>query len=311
MALYNKTKLSNYNVGDLQAEINESLLIIPSCVGITGSSDNLSLEFASTLTTEEEAELDNIILAHVPSPQTINAESLTFSTMDNKKLSVHPSYKPYVSGKTTYAVWTGSGDDMDTAGIGEGELIHFLNTPGTPSVSKDIKFHPDNGRVWIHEGYLKFENGGFGDYLEADVVAEATPLQQAVSLDLVVADNWVSYSPGGPGTGTHGFADPAKIVLIPRTFSKDGDWDYDGTSLTPNMSGTGGYKISDLERTVHRYINKIPCYGTCQTYFSMSSDETSEILANYFLRITTHNISNSSWNASILMEIYRERTHNP
>ena len=137
----------------------------------------------------------------------------------------------------------------------------------------------------------------------------ATPVQDAQNLDLVIEDDWIKYSPSGPGTGTHGFG--GSPVLVPRSFSKDGDWDYDGTNLTPNFTSTGGFKISSIERNVHRYINKIPCCGSCPTYFSMSSDETTELPAGYFLRINVHNVSNGTWHADVIMEMYRERTHIP
>ena len=159
--------------------------------------------------------------------------------------------------------------------------------------------------------YFCFENGSAGDYIVAVVVAAATPLQTSVNLDLIVTDNWITYSTGGAGTGTHGFADATKIVLVPRPFSQDGDWDYDGVNLTPNFTSTGGYKMSDIERIVSKYMNKLPCRGTCHNYFSMTSDDTTELLQNYFIRITAHNVSDTTWFASAIIEIFRERTFNP
>jgi len=237
---------------------------------------------------------------------------LPISTLDGKKLAVHSSAKPDIDGSETFAVWTGSGDHPTTGMICQGDLMDFSMVPGTSSVTVDVKFNQMmNGRVWVHEGYLKFENGGSGDYMDSEVVGEATPLQQSVNLDLEITDDYISYAAGGAGTGTHGFADATKIVLLPRPFSNDGEWDYDGVNLTPNVTTTGGYKISSVEQIVHRYINKIPCRGSCATYFSMTSDETTEILKNYYLRVTAHNVSDTTWNACVIMEIYRERTYNP
>lgn len=239
------------------------------------------------------------------------SQDFPISDIDNIKVAVHPSYKPFVEGKTTYAVWSGAGDNTTTGDIGDGNTLEFNMTTGTALVTKDIKFHPDNGRVWIHEGYLKFEGGGSGDYICATFVSEPTPLQTSVNLDLEITDNWIHFAAGGAGTGTHGFADADKIALIPRDFSQDGDWDYDGTNLTPNVGGTGAYKISDIERDVHTFINHIPCLGSSQTFFSMSSDETAELVANYFIRVSAHNISDTNWTAAAIMEIYRERTAKP
>lgn len=247
-------------------------------------------------------------------------DTLPISQTLEGKLAVHSSSKPEPNGIQTFAVWTGSGDDLTDGvpaedSIGNGDLLMFnmnYDAGGAHTTSKDVFFDPRHGRVWIHEAYLKFEGGGIMDNLTAMVMAPATALQQAASLDLEVSiDNWVTYATGGAGTGTHGFA--ASPALVPRPYSKDGDWDWDGTNLTPNVTGTGGYKISDIERKVHQYFNKIPLNGSSATYFTMSSEETAELMAasGYFIRIDVRNESNTAWNVSVIMEIFRERTSSP
>jgi len=234
------------------------------------------------------------------------------STIDGKKLSVHSSYKPEVDGFTTYAIWSGSGDDMNatTGGNGGGPLLQIDTEVGVPTKSVDIEFDYDKyGQVWIHEAYIKFSDGGSGDYITSEVYAYGVPLQQVANLDLVLDGDYIKYSAGGPGTGTHGFADADKITLIDRSYSKDGAWDYDENGLTPNFTNTGNFKMSTTEKIVHRFINKIPCYGTCTTYVSMSSDETSELRKGYFARLTAHNISDTVWHVSALMELYRVVTY--
>lgn len=250
-------------------------------------------------------------------------ETMPYSRHLEGKLAVHSSSKPEPPGSATYAVWAGAGDDITQAeaadSIGTGDLLVFnmnydagFAGPGTNIVTKDVKFDPRHGRVWIHEAYLKFENGGLPDYLTSDIMAPATPLQQAVNLDLVVdGDGWVTFAPGGVGTGTHGFG--GNPSLLPRTYSQDGDWDWDGANLTPNLTQTGGYRINSNEMSVHRYFNKIPLYGSSTTYFTMSSEETAELPVNlgYFIRIKVYNDSNSDWKLSAIIEIYRERTVDP
>lgn len=234
---------------------------------------------------------------------------LPISEIDGKKLAVHSSPKPYVPGKTSYVMWTSCGDDIGEEDIGDGPMVQFESEIGTAEKYVDVKFLPTAGRIWIHEGYLKFEGGGIGDYISSDVRAEATQLQQAVDLDLELDGDWVKFADGGAGTGTHGFA--ATPVLVPRSFSHDGYWDWDGVTLTPNALQQGDYHISSVERIVHRYINKIPCMGSSYGYFTMSSDETAEIPLGYYVRVSQHNVSNTEWTASVIMEIYRERTHDP
>lgn len=314
--IVNKIK-SDYDVQQLQREINANANIVPSCLSITGVGSDLAIEFVAAISGPEDGELDAVVLAHVKPEEYIAASALPYSELDdtnNRKLAVHPSYKPAIDG-TTYAVWTGCGDYIDPLGVdpsilGGGELLHFDMVPETPVNTIDIKFdHAAFGRIWIHEAYLKFSGGGNGDYVSSDIMASgANVIDHTVSLDLILVGDLVKYAPGGPGTGTHGFA--STPTLLPRTFSHDGSWNYDGVSLTPNMDDTGDYHISTVEQSVHRYVNKIPTYGECP-YFSMSSDETAEINNGYFIRADVHNVSNTAWHLSVIMEIYRERTIDP
>ena len=238
------------------------------------------------------------------------SDNLPLSTIDGKKLAVHTSYKPEIEGHTTFAVWTGAGDDLTDleGGIGNGELLNVQSEVGVPMKYVDIKFNPAYGRVWIHEAYVRFTGGGIGDHMCAEIVATGVPLQQFANLDLIVVDDFIKYSPSGPGTGTHGFASADSITLIERTFSKDGDWDYIGTGLVPNFYGLGDYKMSTVDTVVNRFVNKLPCYGDCTTYFSMSSDETSELRPNYYARMVVHNVSNTDWSLSAILEMYRVTT---
>jgi len=240
-------------------------------------------------------------------------DTLPISSL-GKQLSVHSSTKPEVNGKEFFLQWTGAGDDVTNGIIGEGELLSFSLTPTDASISKEIRFDPQFGDTYIHEGYAKWYHdlnvsNGAGDYMSAMIVSDPTQLQTVASLDCVIVNDWVKYAPGGAGTGTHGFA--ATPILVPRGFSKDGDWDYDGTNLTPNLLGTGGYNISSVERIVHRYINKIPMCFTSNSFNRLTSDETAYLPPGYFIRVTAFNVSASNWNCAFMFEVYRERTAVP
>ena len=317
----NKVKSEPYKATTIVGEINASSDIVPSCLSITAVGDDLTLEFAAALSGAEDTALDALLAAHVPPVESIEVTTLPFSDIDKNKLAVHPSYKPQIEGITTYAVWSGSGDEVDLNGdlvdngeIGGGPLIHLDCQTDVNETHIEIKYHPNNGRIWLHEAYIKFAGAPEKAFVTGGIVAMATPLQQSVNLDLVVEGNWIKFAPGGPGTGTDGFADANKIVLVPRTFSHDGDWNYDGVSLTPNMDGTGEYKITAVEQIVHQFVNRIPCFGDCP-YFSITSDETTELPKHYFIRVcaktTDGNNFASAWHASVILEIYRERTYSP
>lgn len=227
------------------------------------------------------------------------------SDLDKTKIAVHSSPKPTVFGKTSYAVWVGAGDVIADGNVGEDSIIELVLTPGTGVVTKDVKFDPVNGKCWVHEAYLKWENGGPGDFMTGFIVAPPTPVQTVASLSVIIEDNWLK-----PviKDATHGFADPTQIYLIPRSFSHDGWWDYDGVSLTPNLAGTGNYHISDIERNVHKFVNKIPTRGTIYDFVVLTSDETVLLPIGYFIRVEAYNVSDTSWFATVIIEMYRERT---
>lgn len=322
----NKVKNEPYKASTIVGEINVSPDIAPSCLSITAVDVNLTLEFVAALSGAEDTALDAIIAAHVPPAEYIDVKQLPFSKLDgesNKKLAVHPSYKPDVDGITTYAVWGGAGDQLDGSfdlvddgEIGGGPMLHLSCKAIDTEVTAVAKFHTDNGRIWLHEAYVKFDDGPEGAYLSGGIVAMGTPLQQLGGLDLEITNHVISYAAGGPGTGTDGFADADKIVLVPRSFSHDGEWNYDplGTPPLTPAAGDGEYRMYDEDTMVHRFVNRISCRGS-SPYFSITSDETTELPKHYYVKVSARKEDDTAfgadWHASVLLEIYRERTYKP
>lgn len=300
---------------DLQNQLNNSVDIASTCTSVqvdtSTTSNNISTIWSVALTESEEAAAQTIADNYVYLSSDIDINKLPFSELGNK-LAIHSSTKPSKAGKEYYLVWTGAGDNVTGSPVtlGDGELMQFALDVSIPKHSIDVKFASDFGDVYIHEGYAKWENGGIGDHICAAVIASPTALQTSVNLDLEIVNNWVKYASGGAGTGTHGFA--ATPILLKRSKSTDGDWDYDSVNgLVPNSLGTGMYKISDVERAVHKYINKIPTFGNSYGYTRLTSDETAFLPQGYFLRVTAHNVSDTKWTASIFMEVFREQTSVP
>ena len=229
------------------------------------------------------------------------------SDSQGNKVAVHASSKPMIEGKNFYATWVGAGDDPDTGEICGGDLLVFdiPESQDDSTVSKVVKFHPSNGEVYLYDGYIKWQGAGVGDYCTVEVIAEASQLQTVANLDLIVENNWVKYA--GPGAGTHGFA--ANPVLVPRTFSRDGDWDFSSaTGLVPNFEGTGSFKISPIERTVHTFVNKMPLLGDSANYLELNSEESTFLPPGFYIRVSVHNASPGAVQATILMYIYRQQT---
>jgi len=223
------------------------------------------------------------------------------------KLAVHSSATPTSGNSKFHLVWTGAGDDIVGGTIGDGDLIVIQNAIGQSTAFIDVEFLSNGGLTFIHEGYARWSNGGIGDYLTARVLAHPSVVQTSVNLDLIMSGNYILPAPGGAGTGTHGWGGTPNI--IPRTFDKNGGWDYDPTNgLQPNLTDNGEYHISIVEEIVQKYHNKIPTDGTCNTPIVFTSDNTAQLPSGFFIRITTYNTSDTVWHASIFFEVYREKT---
>lgn len=228
------------------------------------------------------------------------------------KLWVHSSGMPVVEGKSFYSIWVGAGDDTDNHIMGGGELLVIQNEPGTPMKYVEMKFDDEvSGEVYLREGCMMWQNAKVGDYINAHIIADASKLQTLVNLDLIIDERgYVLYSPLGPGTGTHGFA--STPLLLPRTFSHDGDWDYnENDGLRPNFSKTGNYKISQNEHLVHKIMQRLPVLGSSAGLTRLVSEDSMRLRSGYKLRIECHNMSDSAWSAAFIITVYKERTSDP
>lgn len=223
------------------------------------------------------------------------------------KLQFHESSRPDSKGKEFVTCWSGSGDDVVNHIIFGGDMVAIENEVDVPEKSIDVKFDPLFGETWLHEGYAMWENAGFGDYLTVQAIAPACPLQPFVNKDLVLDGNKVKYSLGGPGTGDYGFAGvPAPV----RNYANTGSWDFNFSNmqLTPNFTNTGKYDIFNVDKSVNDFISKIPIAGTTYSYVMLQSADSTQVISPYFIRITTHNVSNTTWKIWMFMTLYRERT---
>lgn len=234
----------------------------------------------------------------------IPAKSPTDSA--TKKRTVHESSRPQIEGKKFNTYWTGSGDDMATPAIGKGNILTVQTTISQATTSVDVEFHKDYGDVYLHEGYVMWENAGWGDYIDVEVIANPTPLQQSTNLDYTIdASVKIRAAAGGPGTGTDGLAgDP---VWVPNT-AGTGWWDIVGGSAVFSSGQTGAYDWYTIEILANRFMNQIPVYGSSTSYVMLQSADTIQLPAGYVVRITANNISDTVWKAWMMMTLYREQT---
>ena len=306
MTIYNKTKTGGYKLTELQAEITADATIVPSCNSITASGTAIALDFAAALSAGEETQLDTVISNHTPSADVVDAAVLLTSESSGDKLAIHESSRPQIEGKFFHTYWTGSGDDMTTPAIGEGTILNVdvLSTDTEKSV--DVQFHKDFGDVYLHEGYIQWENAGWGDCVCVEVYATATPLQQSTDLDYTIdASVKIRYAAGGAGTGTDGLnGDPVWVPNVAGT----GWWDIVSGAASFNSSQTGAYDWYTVEVLANRFMNKIPVYGSSSNYVMLQSADTTLLPNGYLVRIRAENNSSTDWKAWMFMTLYRENT---
>lgn len=239
------------------------------------------------------------------------------SDSQGEKIAAHVSSKPMIPGKAFYATWTGAGDDVSGGAqdgeIGGGDPLTFKFANGDTQLTRQARFHPMHGDFYIHDGYIKWKGAHIDDSITVRICADATTLQPYANLDLVVdAEGWVSYSTGGPGTGTHGFA--ATPSLIPRTFANDGDWNYStAAGLSPNFTKTGKYKMNTSEKVVHTFVQRMPLIGDADNYMKLYSEESTLMPSSYFMDIVVDCPDGSdTLEAATIIYAYRQKTtHTP
>ena len=306
MTIYNKTKTGGYKLAELQAAINADVTIVPSCNSITGDGTAIALDFAAALSAGEETTLDTIISNHTPSADVIDAAVLLTSESSGDKLAIHESSRPQIEGKFFHTYWTGSGDDMTTPAIGGGGILTVETAIGTATESVDVEFHKDYGDVYLHEGYLMWENAGWGDYIDVEIIANPTPLQQSTNLDYTIdASVKIRAAAGGPGTGTDGLnGDP---VWVPNA-AGTGWWDIVDGAASFSSGQTGAYDWYTIEILANRFMNQVPVYGTSTSYVMLQSADTTLLPSGYAVRITANNVSNTAWKTWMFMTLYREQT---
>jgi hypothetical protein len=228
------------------------------------------------------------------------------------KIWVHQSSKPQIPGRQFHTVWTGSGDDALNDIVGGGERLLFDVTASDTEVVADIAFDvPDQGDVYIHEGYFMWENAPWGAHISIQARCKENVFQTSVNLDLEMESygdgNRAKYAVGGPGTGTHGWTNPS-IHLVPNRLNQ-GYWDYsEATSLTP-AAGDGDYDILDFDTIVSNFIHQVPVYSTATGFNRLQSSDTSRLAPGYYLKaIVTNGDTPTDWRCWMFMTLHRERT---
>ena len=249
-------------------------------------------------------------------PKIPNTVDLMGIDNEGGKLAINPTSRPIIKGIPLSTTFCGVGDDLTNHVMGAGNILSITTEVGVVKKFVDVEFDPIFGKVFIQEGYARWNNAGMGDAISISIFAKASPLQTLTNLNLEL-DNSIATAPkikfasGGPGTGTHGFA--GVPVLTPANEgpsvwgTKRGWWDYSiDNGLVPNNDQMGEYDMYTTSVELGRFVNKIPILGTSDSYNMVRSSDYAEIPANYFIRFYTHNNSNTVWNAFAFLTLFRE-----
>lgn len=236
----------------------------------------------------------------------LSAEEKEQIDLETAKHTIHESSRPQISGKTFHTYWTGAGDDMSTPAIGGGPILEVDVAAGDITKEVDVQFHKDYGDVYLHEGYIQWENAGWGDCVCVEIHALATPLQQATNLDYTIdASVKIRYAAGGAGTGTDGLnGDP---VWVPNS-AGTGWWDIVSGSAVFSSDQTGAYDWYTISILANRFMNMVPVYGSSSNYVMLQSADTTLLPSGYIVRVKAINNSATAWRAWMFMTLYREQT---
>lgn len=207
-----------------------------------------------------------------------------------------------IDGRKYYTVWTGSSDDMENERRTNGPQIKIDVSNTDTSKTCDIEFMNSSEKIYIHNGYIGWENAGWLDTITMDFMSKATPVIESSGGAYAIENHKIKYV--GTGNGTHILG--GTPVFVPS--NSNGWWDLVNYSPVFNSSQQGAYDWYDVEVLVSRFVNQVPVYGTCYQLTELTSYDTEEIPPNYFIRVTVTNKEAKNWKFWGMLTIFREVT---
>lgn len=313
--------MASVNLPQLEEEIQLSSITI-AIDRIDKAGTDVTVHFKADISAGEETTLDTLTADHVAQPveaaknpvlmHEINTETglvepVQFSSSEGRS-RVLASTKPVLPGKILYFYWAGVSDDVSDpakVGVGNGNPVLIDVEVGDATKKVDLYFgnYSHGELVYIAGGAFQWENTTFGDAISMIVMAAATPTQQSVNLDYNVdGDNRLIATT--PGTGTHGLA--GTPVFVPHYCNK-GYWNLTADFQAEfRPGGDGMFDWYTVEREAARFVNQLPLFGTETKGLQLSSPETSQLPAGYFLRICCHNGTGTAWKLTGSVMLYRE-----
>jgi hypothetical protein len=210
---------------------------------------------------------------------------------------------PFHKDKKFFAQFRGYCDDVASGARNTGGnplLLNVLSTDQKKSV--DMRYLNREEDIFLAQGWLGWENAGWGDSVSYSVMAEATPVAPQAGGDYSLDGDRLLYSPGG---GTHAIA--GNVTLVTSRFRR-GYWDLNNDGgLTPNPAQKGKFDIFTREVLVEQYVDRFLVYGS-SGLMSITGDNVARVPPGYFVRVTANNESGTDWKVWGNLLFYREKT---
>ena len=307
----------------LEKEIFESQITV-SLDHIDTVGDTCDIWFKNELTPAEETYLADVVAAHQGEPlesydqvEVVNKVALLATNLHDK-VEVHESSRP--ENTTTY--FTGAGDDItNLSDVGNGTrfmLKHRIGEDFAQSIYLD--FNIVENELWIHEGYIIWNNAMF-DAVSFEVVPIITTVTSGINTNYNIYNNYLIVPANGDGVIdiTSDITDVrGGLVYMPLTEKGerlgpafwDATWnkiDKKYENITPAPNGDGDYNMFVSEVVFSRFVNKIPLLGN--GFQKMQTADADQIGTGMRLKAWMQTYEpDHDWEMACLLTLYRNRT---
>ena len=307
------TDFPNHKVNSaaLIFEISSSAIVTaPDHVDTEG--DVCDIWMKAALSEGDETLLDAVVAAHMGA----SLESCAhFALSSPSTADGTPVFLPCAFPSGIFLYVSSAGDDITNQVRGAGALLVFKSETEEDIVKYAQFMDPAYEADAIVQYSGADHNGTNSDYLTIEVIAPAS---------VVVANgtntgncNVVNHViVPAAGDGAYDINLETAAIPVPAKDAEDkpnGYWDYAFTfigkgAITPNVGGTGGYHLLDVEQTLLRHGNKCVLLGAGNICVSMLPIEPKAVLPHWKGKVTVHNYGHTGLKVAVTLKVGRKVT---
>lgn len=197
--------------------------------------------------------------------------------------------------------WTSKGDNISTNQIGQGQTMVITNEVDLPEKQVDIEFLPAS--TYMHGGAVSWQDASVQDSISVEVIALATDIIAGGNLSVTIVDNKIV--PTERGAGTHEIAGMPTVV---DSKGNTGYWNFSNGSLLEAPNQDGNVDLYTVDMAVACLVNNLPTVPTTSYGQNIKSENAWKVLPGYKFRFKTHNVSNTTWTATLSLAMFRKQT---